>query len=159
MTRIEALAVLALATSGRKALIEALRTVDAYTGHSRDGMADLRAHAAAVAADLAPAKEEAKPTTTRAKRTERVRKALRPATTRKLAAVIGNATADENGVIVAQGEDFAAAGLGASWVRTPNHMWESGGYAEALAALGSSARSSRGTVVFTPVATEAQAVA
>jgi hypothetical protein len=80
-------------------------------------------------------------------------------TVTKMATAIGNATAQDNGVIVLTAEDLAMAGVGISWVRTSNDALANPEDVKArtFAVLGFTAQSSRNTLVLTPVAAAEQA--
>ena len=161
MNRNELIEALASRTtlSGIKA---ALKAADAYAGHSRDKLADLRKHAVSVASAMVTADQAAKPPTTEEPSYITASKArtIRPNTRAKFAQVVLNGTTQDDGSVVCDSEAFTKAGMGGKcWIATANKLWTTEGTMQhrLTSGIGYTARSTKGTVVFTQIPAEAKA--
>jgi Skp family chaperone for outer membrane proteins len=177
MTRTNLIALFADAAQDRKGLVQWLKDADAYHGVSRLPINKLREHATTVYAALVRAEEadakkaEAKPEPkakkapakkrTLADRDEKAVKRYtrdpRAATVRKMATAIANTANAEGGTVVLDAEALTLAGLGKAWAKVSNDFLGNPAYmhAKTLALCGYTGRTTRGTLVLTPITEQA----
>jgi hypothetical protein len=160
-----------LNTATRAALVSYLKAANAYAGHSRDKVAELRTAVAAVMdaadaaakapADKAPADKARKVKDLKArKHADRLMAAPSAKTIAKLAAAVGSVAPDADGNVVLTAADVVKAGLGKHWatglgavLRDPRSMYSQ---AVAIVTEGGTAVCSRGTLTVTgPAAAKA----
>ena len=171
MTRNDTITTLTTSTN-RADIVAALKAADAYSGKNEDGVyicrmnkAAIVAHArtvgaAMVAADKADAKPAAKKVTFEdrtATAIKRYTRTPRVSTIRKMATAIDNVSPDADGVITLTAIDLALGGIGKAWASKSNDLLSDPRYvhAQVLATCGYTGRTTRGTLVLTPIATEA----
>lgn len=178
MTRNELINAFAAANT-RPAIVAWLKAADAYSGKLADGtricrarIADQRDHMSTVQAALVKARTaDAKKATKAAKAAKATRGAkaiadnkartARSGTIAKLGQAITDAVRAADGTIVLTPEDYVRVGLGYSWPRLSNRLFNTPGTMQhtLFTALGYAAHNAKETTVLTPIATDAKEVA